>query len=613
MDNNNSPVSRMPALFKTPVRPGARNSPPSQSTPQRDYRTPLRENVERDRYIPARSAVGQGVARFNFLRASQEAAMAHSDITTPLKEGYKRQLEEAYFDASGSPTSPVRILAFKSKPPVASESIHTLLHRKLFSSLSLGPSPPRTGSQLARGGASAPYPNPQILDAPELRDDFYLNVMDWSANNVLALGLGATCYLWNATSGSVSELMTLEDEDDYISSVSWAPDGRHLAVGLASSEVQIWEASPAKQKRRMAGHSARVGCMAWNSGSHNYASKHLLSTGSRDTSILHHDVRVRQHLITRSAGHTREVCALRWSPSGRQLASGGNDNCVLIWDARCSSSSSAAAAASAASSASSSASSTSFGSSSYASSSSSSRSSAGLEPNLASETAGSGSSSSSNRPSSSSSTGERWGSDDAPALAFASTSPSSILPPPPPPAAHSRFPPATLQLASGGAGRAPAVSTELLHTLTDHEAAVKALAWCPFQSNVVASGGGTTDGRIIVWNSMTGAALKSVRTHSQISGLVWSKHKRELLSTHGLPRNEINIWQYPTLVKLSELTGHTSRILHLAQSPDGESITTAGADETLRFWKVFSCPEKRPAEAARPGGGSLRSQSRCIR
>ncbi|PNX65675.1 anaphase-promoting complex subunit cdc20-like protein, partial [Trifolium pratense] len=31
-------------------------------------------------------------------------------------------------------------------------------------------------------------------------------------------------------------------------------------------------------------------------------------------------------------GHDQEVCGLKWSPSGRQLASGGNDNVVHIWD-----------------------------------------------------------------------------------------------------------------------------------------------------------------------------------------------------------------------------------------------------------------------------------------
>jgi WD40 repeat protein len=33
--------------------------------------------------------------------------------------------------------------------------------------------------------------------------------------------------------------------------------------------------------------------------------------------------------------------------------------------------------------------------------------------------------------------------------------------------------------------------------------------------------------------------------------------------------------------------GHTSRVLHMAMSPDGNIICSAASDETLRFWRVF--------------------------
>lgn len=39
--------------------------------------------------------------------------------------------------------------------------------------------------------------------------------------------------------------------------------------------------------------------------------------------------------------------------------------------------------------------------------------------------------------------------------------------------------------------------------------------------------------------------------------------------------------------KIADLRGHSSRVLHLALSPDGTTVASAAADETLRFWKVF--------------------------
>ena len=44
------------------------------------------------------------------------------------------------------------------------------------------------------------------------------------------------------------------------------------------------------------------------------------------------------------------------------------------------------------------------------------------------------------------------------------------------------------------------------------------------------------------------------------------------------------------MAKVAELTGHTSRVLHLAQSPDGTTVVSAAADETLRFWSCFGEP-----------------------
>jgi WD40 repeat protein len=87
----------------------------------------------------------------------------------------------------------------------------------------------------------------RTLDAPDLVDDYYLNLLDWGSANVLAIALGNTVYLWDASNSSTSELVTVDDENGPITSVSWAPDGRHIAVGLNNSEVQLWDTASDKQ------------------------------------------------------------------------------------------------------------------------------------------------------------------------------------------------------------------------------------------------------------------------------------------------------------------------------------------------------------------------------
>jgi cell division cycle protein 20 (cofactor of APC complex) len=58
------------------------------------------------------------------------------------------------------------------------------------------------------------------------------------------------------------------------------------------------------QVRSMNGHSARVSSLSWN--------RHILSSGSRDSTIVHHDVRVQQHQVATLVGHEQEVCGLKW-------------------------------------------------------------------------------------------------------------------------------------------------------------------------------------------------------------------------------------------------------------------------------------------------------------
>lgn len=132
-------------------------------------------------------------------------------------------------------------------------------------------------------------------------------------------------YLWNAGTGDISQLMETSGEGDFVTSVSWAADGKHIAVGTNAAEVQIWDAARSRQVRSLRGHAGRVSASSW--------SGHTLATGGRDSAILLHDVRVREHVQARLVAHEQEVCGLKWSPSGQQLASGGNDNLLCIWDA----------------------------------------------------------------------------------------------------------------------------------------------------------------------------------------------------------------------------------------------------------------------------------------
>lgn len=127
-----------------------------------------------------------------------------------------------------------------------------------------------------------------------------------------------------------------------------------------------------------------------------------------------------------------------------------------------------------------------------------------------------------------------------------------------------------------------------LHTFTEHSAAVKALRWCPWQRHVLATGGGSADRQVCLWNASSGRLLMSTDAESQVTDVVWGRQERELVTAHGYSRNHLSVWKYPSLVKAADLEGHEGRVVGLAQSPDGSLVCSAAADETLRFWRIFS-------------------------
>jgi cell division cycle 20-like protein 1, cofactor of APC complex len=80
----------------------------------------------------------------------------------------------------------------------------------------------------------------KVLDAPALQDDFYLNLLDWSSHNYLAVGLATTVYLWNAANSKVTKLCDLGIHN-IATSVSCSNQTSHLALGTNNGEVQIWD------------------------------------------------------------------------------------------------------------------------------------------------------------------------------------------------------------------------------------------------------------------------------------------------------------------------------------------------------------------------------------
>jgi cell division cycle protein 20 (cofactor of APC complex) len=445
-------------------------------TPPGSPRSPAPPGSPRCRFIAAREDVNEDAAHYRLTRALQgpaspasaaAAALAAAEAgpgapAAPAADPLQRPAMRALL-ASWEGLEPERVLPLppaKRARGAAGEAGGDVA--------AAGPARDTVAAAAAR---MVPTTADRILDAPDLRADFYLNTVDWSRGNVIAVALDAVVYLWSAASGKITELLRCEDPSDYVASVRFLPedDGQHVAVGLSSGAIELWDTRALARVRVLHSHGSRVVALAW--------SAQLLASGSREGRLVVSDVRARNHERIRiDHAHAYEICGLQWSPDGRHLASGGNDNKVLIWDR---------------------------------------------------------------------------------------------------------------------AGR-------LLRRLTEHTAAVKALAWCPTKQELLATGGGSQDRCIRIYNVATGAVLACVDTAAQVSGLIWHPVYKEIISAHGFSDNQLVLWKAPSLERVTQLKGHTERILNVALSPDGVTVVSAAGDETLRFWKVFAGCESLRKKNAQP-------------
>lgn len=263
-----------------------------------------------DRFISNYSGADIQVSKYKLSKVGEEVGEL---------QGGQRQISDSLAESLFSKASmeECKILALKSKAPQPRLGCENRL-KVLYSQ---GPSVAAgVGKKNSR---FIPTQAEKVLDAPDLIDDYYLNLMDWSGDNYLAVALGSAVYIWMAQSGEIMQLC--ERPNANITSVSWAQRSQYLAVGTEDSVVQLWDVNQCKLLRSMNGHRARVSALSWNGS--------LLSSSGRDSTIVNHDVRVQSHITSVLQGHTQEVCGLAWSYDGVQLASGGNDNIMNIWDA----------------------------------------------------------------------------------------------------------------------------------------------------------------------------------------------------------------------------------------------------------------------------------------
>ncbi|MBS0654233.1 MAG: WD40 repeat domain-containing protein [Verrucomicrobia bacterium] len=133
-------------------------------------------------------------------------------------------------------------------------------------------------------------------------------------------------------------------------------------------------------------------------------------------------------------------------------------------------------------------------------------------------------------------------------------------------------------------------------TFSCFKAAVKALAWSPWERGVLFAGGGSADPTIRALSVPLGKVLASSdKVSSQFTAIHPIAENNKLISCHGYQGNSSALWNYRNgkFCYLSPLPdSHKGRVLHSSLNADRTELITGSEDQTVKFWSLVKQPEK---------------------
>ena len=93
--------------------------------------------------------------------------------------------------------------------------------------------------------------------------------------------------------------------------MAYSPDGKHIVSGAADNTVKVWDSQTGKEVRVLLCHRPIVCCVECS-----------------DLRVLVHE---QECTLT---GHSDKVFSVAYSPDGKHIVSGSDDNTVKVWDSQ---------------------------------------------------------------------------------------------------------------------------------------------------------------------------------------------------------------------------------------------------------------------------------------
>ncbi|CCU82915.1 hypothetical protein BGHDH14_bgh06112 [Blumeria hordei DH14] len=415
---------------------------------------------------------------------------------------------------------------------------------------------------------TAPF---KVLDAPNLRDDFYCSIIAYSAaRHTLAVGLGSLLYAWSEAQG-VHLLDPGTRNGSWLTSLAFSSDAGKksiLGYGRSNGLLSFMSLDDGENPRFELQLPCAIACLTWRpqvvkrlskspTNLETYATSEEILVGDEMGNVYYYSVEwpegldVNQNswpgsitLLARISIHSQQICGVSFSNDGSMFATGGNDNlcCLFQTDS--------------------------------------------IHSRIREE------------------------------LCIVVSTPIRN---------------ANLNGARLDLGR---VKTNEFRTGSErhrwvHGAAVKAIAFCPWKKGLLATGGGSNDKCIHFYHASSGTCLATISVFAQVTSLIWSVTRKEICATFGFAQPEhpyrIAVFSWPDCKQVAAIPWDGGqRALYaipyrggpnesyISNSDDTRSsrtaqegcIVIASSDESIKFHEVWSGCQKTTAVVKGLLGGS---------